>query len=93
MVPMACHVSLGTLVSSPVLNALIQQRSWHVAFGVLAAVGAVVALAWAVLGRDRSITEDEGAGVAVPPGAGREVRGCRPGSPSGGCRPPERWSA
>lgn len=53
--------SVGPLVAAPVLTWVIVSWSWHAAFGVLIALGAVWVVAWAVLGRpspeERSVAD------------------------------------
>lgn len=44
--------SLGPLIAAPVLTWVIVTWSWHAAFGVLIAAGAIWLLAWAFLGQD-----------------------------------------
>jgi MFS family permease len=48
----ACGAAFGTGVVAPLITWIIEHYSWHAAFGTLAAVGAVWALAWALLGED-----------------------------------------
>ncbi|MFE7135753.1 MFS transporter [Streptomyces sp. NPDC057638] len=60
--------SAGPLIAAPVLTWVIAQYSWHAAFGVLAAFGAVVAVVW-LLGGDsgpEAAAEAPGARVVLP---------------------------
>ncbi|MFC0449442.1 MFS transporter [Rhodococcus jostii] len=47
--------SVGPLLAAPILTWVIVTWSWHAAFGVLVALGALWAVAWLVLGRDAPV--------------------------------------
>lgn len=47
--------SAGIFIAAPVLTWITQSYSWHVAFGSLAAIGAIWCVAWAFVGKDGPI--------------------------------------
>jgi MFS transporter, ACS family, D-galactonate transporter len=49
--------SLGVIIAVPVLNWVIINYGWHLAFGVLGGIGLLWAVAWALLGKEGSIAE------------------------------------
>ncbi|MFC9550310.1 MFS transporter [Rhodococcus sp. NPDC056960] len=51
----ALGAPLGVIVAAPVIGWVIEAFSWHAAFGLLAAVGFVWALAWIVIGREGTV--------------------------------------
>lgn len=67
--------SIGPLVAAPVLTWVIVTWSWHAAFGVLIAAGAVWLVAWVLLGKDapeQELLDEESAAEAekaLPPHA------------------------
>jgi MFS family permease len=63
--------AIGILLALPLLNWVIVHYSWHWAFGVLGIAGLAWAAAWAILGREGSLST-----AAV-----RVRRRCRSGSP------------
>jgi MFS transporter, ACS family, D-galactonate transporter len=48
--------SIGVVLAIPLLDRVIEELSWHWAFGLLGVIGLVWVLAWAFLGREGSIT-------------------------------------
>lgn len=48
--------AIGVVLAIPVLDYVIEEFSWHWAFGLLGAVGLLWVLAWALLGREGPIT-------------------------------------
>lgn len=54
---MALGGTTGILIAPPLLNWLIVNYSWHVAFGALGVAGLAWSAAWAAFGREGAITE------------------------------------
>jgi ACS family D-galactonate transporter-like MFS transporter len=48
--------SIGVVIAIPILDHVIEEFSWHWAFGLLGLVGLIWVAAWALLGREGSIT-------------------------------------
>jgi MFS transporter, ACS family, D-galactonate transporter len=61
----ACGAAFGTGVVAPLITWIIEHYSWHAAFGTLAAVGAVWALAWALFGQDGPLVGSSGTADAL----------------------------
>ncbi|MFJ7420972.1 MFS transporter [Streptomyces uncialis] len=61
--------TVGPVIAAPALTWVITQYSWHAAFGVLAAVGALMAVLWLIGGREgpegASAGHGEGAGASI----------------------------
>jgi MFS family permease len=68
--PTACIAqgsAIGVVIAIPLLNLVIETRSWHWAFGLLGIVGLLWAIAWWLLGREGSIvtTVERASGSAI----------------------------
>ncbi len=48
--------SIGVVLAIPILDYVIEEYSWHWAFGLLGVIGLIWVAAWALLGREGSIT-------------------------------------
>ena len=48
--------AIGVVIAIPLLDYVIEDYSWHWAFGMLGVIGLIWVLAWAVLGREGPIT-------------------------------------
>ncbi len=59
--------AIGILLALPLLNWVIVHYSWHWAFGVLGIAGLAWAAAWAILGREGSLSTAAVSGVAAMP--------------------------
>ena len=63
--------AIGILLALPLLNWVIVHYSWHWAFGVLGIAGLAWAAAWAILGREGSLSTATASGCGGDAGAGR----------------------
>ncbi len=56
--------AIGVVLAIPVLDYVIEEFSWHWAFGLLGVIGLIWVVAWALLGREGSITTVSAADTA-----------------------------
>ncbi len=56
--------AIGVVIAIPLLDYVIEDYSWHWAFGMLGVVGLIWVLAWAVLGREGPITTTSAANTS-----------------------------
>ena len=61
--------SIGVVIAIPLLEWLIEETSWHIAFGALGAAGLIWVAAWLIWGREGSLTQGTvtNAGVVAKP--------------------------
>jgi MFS family permease len=59
--------AIGVVLAIPILDYVIEEHSWHWAFGLLGVIGLIWVVAWALLGREGPITTtstaDEGRSI------------------------------